>query len=79
MADAGPDDTTRLVTIFLGANDASIEDQNPAQHVTWRGVNEGFQKTGKELTRMPSEAMELGWSGVTFPCFTVYSLVNIAM
>eukprot|EP00435_Cladocopium_sp_Y103_P064182 s384_g25.t2 len=33
MADAGPDDTTRLVTIFLGANDASIEDQNPGQHV----------------------------------------------
>ena len=36
MADAGPDDTTRLVTIFLGANDASMGDQNPAQHVAWR-------------------------------------------
>ena len=33
MADAGPEDTTKLVTILLGANDASLEDQNPAQHV----------------------------------------------
>ena len=36
MADAGPDDTTRLVTIFLGANDASLEEENPAQHVSWK-------------------------------------------
>ncbi len=34
MADAGPDDTTRLVTIFLGANDASLEEENPGQHVS---------------------------------------------
>jgi hypothetical protein len=50
MADAGPDDTTRLVTIFLGANDASLEDQNPAQHVAWRQtVNEknNGKKPGK--------------------------------
>eukprot|EP00913_Durusdinium_trenchii_P035040 g32780.t1 len=33
MQDAGPDDTTRLVTIFLGANDASLLEENPKQHV----------------------------------------------
>lgn len=35
MQDAGPDDTTRLVTIFLGANDASLLEENPKQHVSW--------------------------------------------
>lgn len=57
MADAGPDDTTRLVTIFLGANDASLEDQNPAQHVAWRQtVNE--KNNGKKPGKITSETME---------------------
>ena len=35
MQDSGPDDTTRLITVFLGANDALLLDdpQDPKQHV----------------------------------------------
>ena len=36
MQDAGEEDAIRLLTIFLGANDASLLEENPAQHVPGR-------------------------------------------
>lgn len=38
MQDSGPDDATRLITVFLGANDALLLDdpQDPKQHVARR-------------------------------------------